>query len=280
MRVICEFAGAMIRVRLGRLRLSDGMLHADARYGVAHICASDDGTARVAWYVRHAQTSTPAADAPEDEWVVAPGEAELVLLDGCPSGVAYALKFSGTRVSEYFWLQEPRAHEYGASFVAEVNRVLQGQRDAGGKQTHEDAQRAVRRSARLAETRSEAGAPGTPTKQRRVRRVRFAEVLSADALRDALSDARVVEAAGAHLPPGRPRTAGEVLETVRSPQFQQNRFDSATTGLTIRAASGSISASSVSRSRIADRRMALRSPAKPAVLVSALAVRTARSTAA
>ena len=72
---------------------------------------------------------------------------------------------------------------------------------------------------------------GTPLRQRpRVRRslagaraATFVEILGAEALRPTIEASSEAELAAifAHLPTGRPHTVGELLATVRSPQFRQ-----------------------------------------------------------
>jgi len=205
-----------MRVRLGRLRLSDGMLLADARYGLAEFNATGSGTAKVSWHLRSAHSGSPVSSAPEDEWLVSPGEAVFSMLDNCPSGVAYALKFTDTKVCEFFWLQESSTEEFGESFVDAVNRILSG---ASG---HQDEQpNAPRRSLRISETQLGGAPSGSLAKQRRARRVKFGDLLNVEALQSVTAGPDIVDRIGEHLPAGRPKTLSELLETIRCPQFQQ-----------------------------------------------------------
>lgn len=143
-----------------------------------------------------------------------PGEALFIGLMNQNSGQCFAVKFINTKVRFFFWLQEPIASNYGPEFIDLINKVFKYELEPYYSVPLIDANMRV-------PSLSIPDISQTSKSKKLNVGTKFSKLLQIKTLDSVLDDPESVKKCLEHLPSGRPQTRGELILTIRSPQFQQ-----------------------------------------------------------
>ncbi|KAK3822658.1 MAG: proteasome complex subunit Rpn13 ubiquitin receptor-domain-containing protein [Benniella sp.] len=185
----------------------------------------------------------------EDDWVLFPGDAELVLVPQCTTGRVVMLQFKSSSEKMFYWLQDAKTDQ-DQSIIQQVNALIQEQEEdedtsmeANTASSTGEATATIAPSAAFApaapvapptaggsaltsqqmdQLRHLLGGIQVPPAARLQRsNLRLDHVLTPGAVAPLLNNPQVCEALFSHLPESSARTPEEIQAIVRTPQFSQ-----------------------------------------------------------
>ncbi|KAJ1481975.1 proteasome complex subunit Rpn13 ubiquitin receptor-domain-containing protein, partial [Baffinella frigidus] len=118
-----------VEIRCGKMRLDGNgtTMRPDTRKGKLMIFKSEDGLLHLTWTDR-------AQSLMEDDFIIFPGDATYKYVEQARGNVknsrVYALKFTSSDNSQFYWLQEPSADK-DAETCAKINALINGETPAG-----------------------------------------------------------------------------------------------------------------------------------------------------
>ncbi|KAG0219129.1 hypothetical protein BGX31_011412 [Mortierella sp. GBA43] len=183
----------------------------------------------------------------EDDWVLFPGDAELILVPQCTTGRVVMLRFKSSSEKLFYWIQEAKT-DRDEFILQRVNTLIQAQEDNMDQYLDEDSAmesveepgRSSTASANLLSSMPATGSSLTSQQMDQLRQLlggiqvppsaaarpqrsnlRLDHVLTPGAAGSLLNNPKICEALFPHLPESSERTPEEIQAIVRTPQFSQ-----------------------------------------------------------
>lgn len=108
----------LLQVKAGKMTKAGKTVSAIPKKGLLLLVRSEGAT--------HFQWKDRVSGNVVDDWVVFPGDAELLAVPQCRTGKVVLLQFQQSRRQEFFWLQEPVTDERFGEVITKANDFLNG----------------------------------------------------------------------------------------------------------------------------------------------------------